>query len=126
MSASESIAGLTLIPGDTLTAYEGLRASKIESNNLLLFNLGLISEFEMKVSNLRARGVKVIENDEEDDSDEDDKSGSEYDDSGDEKEEEEEEENGNEVRIGNCPFLPVPISAKLTTPIPRCRIMPST
>lgn len=99
MSASENIAGLTLIPGDTLTAYEGLRASKIESNNLLLFNLGLISEFEMKVSNLRARGVKVIENDEEDDSDEDDKSGSEYDDSGDEKEEEE-EENGDEVRIG--------------------------
>ena len=125
MSASESIAGLTLIPGDTLTAYEGLRASKIESNNLLLFNLGLISEFEMKVSNLRARGVKVIENDEEDDSDEDDKSGSEYDDSGDEKEEEE-EENGDEVSIGCCPALPVPISAKLTTPIPRCRIMPST
>jgi len=87
-----------LIPGETLTAYEELRAAKIEKNNLLLFNLGLISEFEMKVSNLRARGVEVVEHDADDDDDEKDGSGSEYEDS--DGEDDGDENNSSKKRSG--------------------------
>ena len=46
---SSDIKGVTIVPGETLTSYEEARAEKIERNNALLFSLGLISEFEMKV-----------------------------------------------------------------------------
>mmetsp|Transcript_22551 Transcript_22551/g.46856 ORF Transcript_22551/g.46856 Transcript_22551/m.46856 type:complete len:287 (+) Transcript_22551:126-986(+) len=96
-SSSSDIAGVTIVPGETLTAYEEARAEKIERNNALLYSLGLISEFEMKVSNLRARGVEVIEHD-DDEEEEEEGSGSEYEGSDNEDEEDEEsvgdDENG--------------------------------
>ena len=58
-NGTKAIAGVEMVPGEELTAYEELRASKIERNNKMLFDLGLISSFEMKVSNLRARGANV-------------------------------------------------------------------
>ena len=49
-------------------------ARNIERNNARLFELGLMSAFEVKVSNLKARGAKEVPAEEEEDS----ASGSEY------------------------------------------------
>ena len=49
-------------------------ARNIERNNARLFELGLMSAFEVKVSNLKARGAREVPAEEEEDS----ASGSEY------------------------------------------------
>ncbi|GMH95261.1 hypothetical protein TrST_g1354 [Triparma strigata] len=58
----------------TLSAYDEQRARNVERNNARLFELGLMSAFEVKVSNLKARGAREVPAEEEEDS----ASGSEY------------------------------------------------
>ena len=55
-----------------LCDYEINRAEKIERNNSKLVSLGLMSKHEQKVSNLRARGILVMVEEEEERSESDD------------------------------------------------------